>query len=144
LTNANGEFALTRDAGGNWQLAGLDAGETVDQDKVNNIVSALSSLRLTKPLGKTEDPAWGMASPAAVVTLQLKNGEQVKTTTLTLGSQDPADASYAAKSSDSEFFVRAPEFAVQDLVERDRAGFLPSTPTPAATGAPLPLGTAAP
>jgi hypothetical protein len=144
LENKNGEFALTRDAGGGWQLTGLGAGETVDQDKVNNLVNALTSLRMTKPLGKTEDAAWGMAAPSATVMLQVKDGEQVKSTTLTLGAQDPADNSYAAKSSDSEFYVRVAEFAAQDLVERDRTGFLPATPTPAETAAPLPLGTPAP
>jgi hypothetical protein len=142
VKNANGEFALTRDAANNWQLAGLAAGETVDQNKVNNLVNGLSSLRLTQPLGKTEDPAWGLASAAAVVALQIKSGDQTRTVTLTLGAQDPADRSYVAKASDSEYYVRVAEFSVQDLVERDRAGFLPDAP--AETAAPLPLGTPAP
>jgi hypothetical protein len=144
LANKNGEFALTRDAQGAWQLAGLAAGETVDQVKMDTLVNNLSSLRLTEPLGKTEDPAWGLASPQAVVTLQIKNGDQTRTTTLTLGAQDAGSGSFVAKSSDSEYYVRVASFAVEDLVQRDRAGFLPATPTPASTDGPLPLGTPAP
>lgn len=144
LKNKNGEFAFTKDAQGAWQLVGLGADETVDQDKVNNLLSSLASLRMTKPLGKTEDAGWGMAAPTATVTLQVKSGDQVKTTTLTVGAQDPNDKSYVVKSSDSEYFVRVAEFSVQDLIQRDRAGFLPATPTPAATVAPLPPGTPTP
>ena len=144
LKNQIGEFVLTRGAGNNWQLAGLGAGETVDQDKVNNLVNGLTSLRMTKPLGKTEDAAWGMASPGATVTLQVRSGDQVKTITLTIGAQDAADKSYVAKSSDSEYYVRVAEFSAQELVQATRATFLPATPTPAATAAPLPLGTPTP
>ena len=144
LKNQNGEFALTRDAQNNWQLGGLAPGETVDQDKVNTLVNSLTSLRLTKPLGKTDDPAWGLASPTAVVTLIVKNGEQVATTTLTIGAQDATDKSYVVKSSDSEYYVRVAEFIVQDLVQRDRAGFLPAPPTPAGTAGPLPFSTPTP
>jgi hypothetical protein len=144
LKNANGEFAWTRDAQNNWQLTGLEAGETVDQSKVNNLVNGITSLRMTKPIGKTEDAAWGFASPAAVVTLQIRSGDQAKTTTLTLGAQDPADKSYAAKSSESEYYVRVAEFSVQDLVEGDRAGFLPAAPAPAASPGAQPLGTPTP
>lgn len=144
LKNANGEFALTQDASGNWQLAGLNAGEMLDQSKVTTLVSNLSSLRLTKPLGKTEDAAWGLASPAATVTLQLKDGDKTKTVVLTLGAQDATDQSYAAKSSESEYYVRVAGVSVQDLVQLDRAGFLPATPTPEVTSAPLPIGTPTP
>lgn len=136
LTNQNGEFAMTKDAQGQWQLAGLEAGETLDANKAASLVTAAAAVRMTKPLGKTEDPAWGLQQPSAAVTLQYKSGDQAKTTTLTIGSQDPADKSYAAKSSDSEYFVRVADFAVEPLVTRDRAGFLAATPTPAATLAP--------
>ena len=74
----------------------------------------------------------------------MKNGDQVKPVTLTIGAQDPDDKSYVVKSSDSEYYVRIAEFSGQDLAERDRAGFLPATPTPAAAPAQLPAGTPTP
>jgi len=144
LKNKNGEFALTKDAQGAWQLAGLAAGETLDQNKVTTLVSNLSSLRLTMPLGKTEDAAWGLASPSATVTLQLKDGDGTKTVTLTVGAQDASDQSYVVKSSASEYYARVAGVSLDELVQRDRAGFLPATPTPDATSALLPVGTPTP
>jgi len=91
---------------------------------------------MTKPLGKTEDAAWGLAQPSAMVTMQVKSGDQAKTITLTVGAKDAADNSYVVKSSESEYYVRVAEFSVKELVSRDRAGFLPATPTPAPAATP--------
>ncbi len=77
-------------------------------------------------------PAWGLKQPTAVVTMQVKSGDQAKPVTLTIGAQDPADKSYPVKSSESEYYVRVPETAVQQLVAQDRAAFLLAPPTPAA------------
>lgn len=140
LKNKNGEFVMTKDATGQWQLAGLGSGESVEQNKAAAVASAASSIRMTKVLGKTEDPAWGLSSPTAVVTLQVKSGDQTQPVTLTFGSQDPNDKSYVMKSSDSEYYVRVADFSVQDLVSQDKAGFLPATPTPAAAPASPALG----
>ena len=136
LKNKNGEFDLTKNAQGQWELAGLKTGETLDANKATAVVAA-TSIRMTKPLGKTEDPAWGLKTPAAVVTLQIKSGDQTKPVTLTIGAQDTTDKSYVVKSSDSEYYVRVADFSVQDLVSQDRAGLLVATPTPAASSAPV-------
>ncbi len=146
LTNKNGSFNLTKDAQGQWQLAGLGAADKLDQSKATSLLTAASTINLTKPLGKTEDPAWGMKNPAAVLTLQVKSGAsgsgtttaapaQAKTITLTVGAQDAGDKSYVVKSSESEYYVRVAEFSVQDFVSRDKAGFLAAPPTPAAAPA---------
>lgn len=138
LRNQNGEFILTKDAQAAWQMEGLESGEKLDQAKVTTLINALASIRMTEPLGKTEDPAWGMASPNAVATIQVKSGDQVRPVTLTVGAQDPDDKSYVVKSSDSEYYVRVAEFSLQDIVERDRAGFLSAPPAPAASPTPAP------
>jgi hypothetical protein len=137
LTNKNGSFALTKDAQGQWQLAGVSGAETLDQGKATSLATSATSLRMTKPLGKTEDPAWGLKQPSAVLTMQVKTSNAgtpgpTKTVTLTVGSQDPTDKSYVVKSSESEYYVRVAEYSVQDFVSRDKAGFLTATPTPAA------------
>ncbi len=141
LKNQNGDFTLTKDAQGAWQLAGLGSGEILDANKAASLVNSVTSLRMTKPLGKSEDAAWGLAQPGATVTMQVKSGDQAKTITLTVGAKDAADNSYAVKSSESEYYARVAESSVQELVGRDRAGFLAAAPTPAAT---LPAGTPAP
>lgn len=136
LKNPNGEFALTQDAQGQWQLFGLETGETLDTNKAASLVSAASSFRMTQPLGKTEDSAWGLQQPTAIAALQVKSGEAIQTITLTIGAQDASDNSYVVKSSESEYYVRVADYAVEELVSRDRAGFLTATPTPAAVATP--------
>jgi hypothetical protein len=136
LKNKNGEFALTKDAQGQWQLAGLGSGETLDANKATALVIAATSIRMTKPLGKTEDPAWGLEQPTAVVTMQVKSGDQTKPVTLTIGSQDAADTSYVVKSSESEYYVRVADTSVQDFVSRDKAAFLAAAPAPQSSPAP--------
>lgn len=139
LKNQNGEFTLTKDAQAAWQLVGLSSGETLDANKATSLVNSAASLRMTKPLGKTADAAWGLAQPVATVTMQVKSGDQTKTITLTVGAKDATDNSYVVKSSESEYYARVAEFSVQELVGRDHAGFLVATPTPA-----VPAGTPAP
>ncbi len=113
-------------------------GETLDPAKAGSLASAASAVRMTKPLGTLEDTAWGLGKPAAVVTIVYKSGDQSKTTTLTIGGQDAADKSYAVKSSDSGYYVRVADFAVEQLVGLDRAGLLaaPGAGAPSATPTP--------
>lgn len=135
ISNKNGTFNLTKDAQGAWQLAGLNAGETLDQSKITSLVTSAASVRMTQPLGKTEAAGWGFQQPSAVVTMQVKAGDQTKTVTLTVGTQDAADQSYVVKSSESEYYVRVADYSVKDFVAQDKAGFLTATPTPAAASA---------
>lgn len=139
VKNKNGEFVMTKDAQGQWQLAGLGAGETLDQSKAASLATSATSVRMTQPVGKTADAAWGLGQPSAVVTMQVKNGTgdaaQTKTVTLMVGSQDTTDQSYVVKSSESEYYVRVADYSVQEFVSRDKAGFLVATPTPAASPA---------
>lgn len=134
LVNANGQFAFTKDAQGSWTLEGLAQGETLDAAKVTSLLAQVTSLRMTRPLGKTEEAAYGMAQPGAVVTIRSVTADQSATTTLTVGAKDPAstDNSYVVKSSASEYYVRVAEYSVKDLLEKTRDGFLqlPPTPTP--------------
>lgn len=135
LENQQGEFTLTKDAQGAWQLDGLESGETLDANRATSLINSVASLRMTRPLGKTEDAAWGLAQPSATVTMQVKRGDQTTPVTLTIGAKDATDNSYAVKSSESEYYARVAETLVQELVGRDRAGFL-TAPTPVGTPAP--------
>jgi hypothetical protein len=132
LKNASGEFVFTKDSQGKWTMQGLAPGEAFNENNVVSTVEQLSSLRMARPLGKTEDLSYGLAQPLAVATLLVKSGDQTKPVTLTVGSQDSADKSYVVKSSDSEYYVRVPDYTVQALLERKREAFLQQTPTPAA------------
>ncbi len=147
LKNANGEFAFNKDASGNWTMAGLAAGETLNQDNITAIASVLTSLQMTAPLGKTAKPEYGMDKPLAVLTLTTKQNN--KTYTLTVGALQKAGAdgtsNYVVKSSESSYYVEVAESTVKDLVDKKRDGFLqiPPTATPGPAGA-APAGTPAP
>jgi hypothetical protein len=129
LRNANGDWRFSKDPNGQWALQGLDAGETLNAQSVEDLLSAASYVRLTRPLGKSEDPAYGLSQPSAVFTLVAKTDSGEKTYTLTVGSQDPTDKTYAIKSSESPYFVRAAGYGLKDLVEKTREGFLTLPPT---------------
>jgi hypothetical protein len=129
LSNANGQWTFTKDANGQWALQGLASGETLNAQSVKDLLSAASYVRLTRPLGKSDDPAYGLAQPSAVVKLVAKTDGGEKTYTLTVGAQDPGDKTYVVKSSESPYFVRVGEYALKDLVEKKRAGFLSLPPT---------------
>lgn len=138
LSNANGRWSFTKGADGQWALQGLTSGETLNAQSIQDLLNAASNVRLVRPLGKTEDPAFGLAEPSAVVTLVANAEGGDKTYTLTVGAQDPGDKTYVVKSSESPYFVRAGEFGLKDLVEKQREGFLelPPTALPVATPAP--------
>lgn len=141
LANANGQWNLTRDDQGTWALDGLAPGEQLDTNQVTALLNQVTSLRMTRPLGKIDDPGYGLAQPTALVTLTAKNGDERKVITLTIGAKDAADSSYVVKLSDSPYYVRVAEFSVKDLVEKNRAGFLlapPAAQPPAETPEPAP------
>jgi hypothetical protein len=137
LSNANGRWSFDKGGDGQWTLQGLAAGETLNPQSVEDLLRAASYITLARPLGKTEDPAYGLAQPLAVVTLVAKGEGGDKTYTLTIGAQDPTDKTYVVKSSESPYYVRVGEFGLKDLVEKKREGLLavPPTAAPASSGA---------
>ena len=138
LANANGQLSFTKDAAGAWKLDGLAAGETVNASAITGLLSQATQLRMMRPLGKDNQPAYGLDKPTAMVTLKTKNDNQEKTITLAVGAKDATDSSYVVKSSDSAYYVRIAEYSVKDLVEKKRGDFLQAPPI-----AQPPLGTPA-
>ncbi len=127
LSNANGQWSFAKDAQGAWTMAGLADGEAFNAGNFTSILSLATSVQMTQPLGKTEQPDYGMAKPGAVISLQTRKDNQDKVYTLTVGAKSAADSSYVVKSSESPYYVRVAEYGVKDLVERTRQGFLQAT-----------------
>jgi hypothetical protein len=128
LENANGVFVFVRDEEGNWTMDGLAEGETLAETKVASTIRQASWFNMTTPLGKEEQPSYGMDVPNAVATVETAD----KTVTLWVGAQDPQDNSYVVISSESPYYVRVSEYSVQSLVVNTRADFIeaPTTPIP--------------
>jgi hypothetical protein len=134
VENANGTFELVKE-GDTWALPGLAAGEELDQNVVRGLANRAATVTLLRPLSRDEDPAYGLADPAAVVTVVAAGEEGAsRTYILTIGARLPDESAYVVASSESPYYVAVGEFSVRDFVEKDRAALLVQpTPTPAAT-----------
>lgn len=137
LKNASGEFVFEKNAQGQWTMQGLAPDELFSTNNFSTVLTYASSLRMTRPLGKSDQPAYGMAQPSAVVTLKTKQGDQEKTITLTIGARDATDNTYIVKSSESPYYVKVNDYSVNELVTRGKANFL-QQPTPVMTPAATP------
>lgn len=128
LENANGRIELTKDAAGSWTMAGLAAGEAVDQDAANSLLTNVTSVSMLRPLGKEEKPEYGLQAPLAVVTVTTAGG----TTMLRVGAQDAADQGYVLHASGSPYYVRAGSYVAGGWIAKTRADMLqvPATPAP--------------
>ncbi|MCL4298310.1 MAG: DUF4340 domain-containing protein [Anaerolineae bacterium] len=135
LENANGTFEFTKD-GEQWTMPGLAGDETFNENNFTSLFSQASGIRMTRPLGKTEDPAYGLDKPQAVLTLKTAD----KTYTLSIGTKDETDNTYVVKSSESPYYVRVSEGLVNTFLEKKRDDFLQAPPTaePTAEATPAP------
>lgn len=130
LENGNGTFAFARGGEGDWMMEGLAADEALNDAQVNAVLRRGAFVTMVEPLGKTEQPGYGMDVPSAVVTLATAE----KTVTLRVGARDPADNSFVVISSESPYYARIAEFGAKELVEFTRDDFLQTEPTPTPEG----------
>lgn len=136
VENKNGRLEFEKDASGAWTLKGLAADEQVNASAITSLVSRLASVTMLRPLGKTEQDAYGLKSPGAIVTIKTRDqGGTEKTAILRVGSKDSSDNSFVINYSESPYYVRVSGYTVQDFVDKARQDFLqaPPTPTPTAT-----------
>jgi hypothetical protein len=124
LENADGTFEFVKE-GEKWTLAGLADDETFNENNFTTLLSQASGVRMTEPLGKTEEAAYGLNEPLATVTLKTAD----KTYTLSIGAKDDEDSTYVVKSSESPYYVRVAEFTAQSFTDKKRADFLQAPPT---------------
>jgi hypothetical protein len=125
LENKNGSFEFSRAGDGEpWSLSDLAEGETLNENTVTSLLTQLSSLRITEPLGQTAQAGYGLDDPLATVTLESDN----QTYTLQVGARDEASGSYTFKASSSPYYVRVAQFTGDDLVNKTRADFLEAPP----------------
>jgi hypothetical protein len=136
LQNANGTFEFAKDASGAWVMAGLGPDEPLKSSAVSSMLSRVSSLRMTAPLGRT-DQGYGTDSPGAVLTVQTRDAEgAVQVNALIVGNRSEDDNSYAVKWSGSDYYAYVAKFSVNEWVEHTRESFIepPATPTPGTGG----------
>jgi hypothetical protein len=135
LENGNGTFAFEKISEEEWTLKDLAGDEEIEQSAFNTLLSRITNMRMTEPLGSDEEPDFQLSDPQAAVTVIVEDSEaqSTKVYTLLVGAQDPDDDNYFVKWSDSDFYVKVASFNVQEMVSQVRDDFIlaqPATPTP--------------
>ncbi len=125
LENQNGVFDFVKE-GDQWTMQDLSAAETLKESAVTGLLNQAISLQMTGPIGKEEEPSFGLDKPLAVVTLKTQEGKEH---ILRIGAKDETN-SYAAKYSDSPYYVQVAEYSANNFVAKTRADFLEPPPTP--------------
>ncbi|HVO69780.1 MAG TPA: DUF4340 domain-containing protein [Aggregatilineaceae bacterium] len=71
LENPNGTFEFTKTDGA-WTLAGLGPDEQLNPDSVTGLLARVAQVRMTQPIGTTQEDSFGMDAPQATITLTVQ------------------------------------------------------------------------
>jgi hypothetical protein len=129
LENENGTFEFEKE-GENWTMQGLAEDETFKESGLTTLLNQATSVRMTRPIGKEEQPSFGLDAPLATVTLKTLDNDQEKTYTLRIGAKNEDDNNYVVSSSESPYYVWVAEFTGNNFVQKTRDDFLELPPTP--------------
>ncbi len=134
LENGSGSFQFDKQPDDTWTMVGLAEDEALNMTNFNPILSQAVGLRMTTPLGLEEKAEYGLDEPAAKVSITTTSSDDgsTKTAVLRIGDQLP-DGNYAAKWSESSYYVSVAAASVQNMIDRTRDELLqpPATPAPA-------------
>ena len=105
LTNAEGSFRLDKGENG-WTVAAPAGDLQLDQDKVDTLVRAATSLRLAEPVGPVDPEVHGFDEPSATLVLRYSAGTAedeaapVEEITVSVGRKldDPETQRYVTRS----------------------------------------------
>jgi Domain of unknown function (DUF4340) len=155
IANSNGTFSFTN-MNNAWVLKGLSMGENLDQTKLTDMLSRISTLDITSPLGKTAKPVYGLQSPSATITLTLQqSAASSKPIVVYVGVKNSTDNTYSVFTTESPYYVQVSGYSLDDFVTNSRKDFLivptavptntvNGTVTPAPTELPGPTMTVTP
>ena len=126
LSNSHGQFEFSKDTAGAWRLAGLAAGETVNQTAIDSLLNRVTALNMLEPLGREPAPEWGMDAPTATVTLtvQTTTTVPVQEIALAVGAGFADGSGYPIKASTSDYYVKVASFAVEPLLSTQRGDLI--------------------
>lgn len=129
VQNANGTFTFTKAADGEWLYDSVGDGETFDADAFQTTINRLASLRMLEPLGTEADSSLGFEEPGAITVFELQD-ETGSTSQLTLIIGGRLADNYAAKASNSPYYVKIAPIYATSLLEMDHASLMVADPTP--------------
>lgn len=138
IENAQGHWQLTKNAQNQWVMPGVTDKGTFDPASATSLLGRLSALSMVKPLGKDDQPAYGLSKPSATVTVVVSDTASTKAYTLRIGAKD-ASGNYLVISSESPYYAAVAAANVDPFVNANLDTFLvKTTPTPAAALGPAP------
>jgi hypothetical protein len=147
IANANGTFAFTKVSDA-WVMKGLSTGENFDQTKFADMLSRVTTLNITSPLGKSAKPEYGLQPPSATITLTLQQAATSnKPIVIQVGAKDSTDNTYTALTTESPYYVRVSSYTLDEFVSDTKQNFLivPTTvPTNTVNGTVAPAPTQVP
>jgi hypothetical protein len=123
VVNPNGELTFQRE-GGALTLAGVSEEEEVDTAAVDRFLQAITSLRMSRPVGETVDDSYELAGHAAAARVDwtVIAEDQSIAGGYAVGAE--IDSDRYVKAVDSPFVVRVPSSATERLSSVSRAEFL--------------------
>ena len=124
VQNAQGQIRFERQ-GDAWTLADIAPGETADPDKIDDFLTSLVRVRMTKPVGAEVEPDQGFdGAPRIDWTVAAK--DQSISGGYAVGAL--VDGQRFVKAVDRPFVVRAREASFQRLLAAKRGDFLQAGP----------------
>lgn len=114
--------------GDQWAVMGAPAGKAAKKSVIDELVRKAATVGVERPLGKSEKPEHGLASPSYVV--QLVTGTSTvaglpppstETRELRIGGDTTVDGvkQYYVKYSGSPYYVTAPSWSIDGLVDKE-------------------------
>ncbi len=131
LSNSHGTFEFVRDDNDEWRMQGLAEDEEFNPNNLISLVTTISTMSLTKPLGNVEQPEYGLLLPQASVWLEIENDDATSQVTILIGADTDTANRVVLKTSESPWYVEANRFTVDRLINRSREEFLVKPPEPA-------------
>lgn len=121
LENSNGTFEFIKEDGA-WLYLGLAEDEQFQESGLTALLTQMTSLRMTAPLGTEEKPSYGLANPQAVVTLHTDADQAQHQYVLRVGAK--TGDNYVASSSESLYIVSVAPYIGNILIDKTHEEFL--------------------
>ncbi len=128
LVNPQGSFEFVQDDNEEWQMQDLEPGETFNPNNLISLITTVSTISLTAPLGNQEKPEYGLLDPQATVLLEVQDDDAREEITITIGADTAKPNRVVVKTSDSPWFIEANRFTVERLINRTREEFILQPP----------------
>ncbi len=129
LTNPQGRFEFVLGDNEEWQMTGLGIEETFNPNNLISLITTVSTISLTAPLGNEEKPDYGLLEPQATVWLEIQDEDTTEQVTITIGANTQKPNRVVVKTSESPWYIEANRFTVDRLINRTREEFLVKPPT---------------